>query len=125
MSAPKSSPAPWPFAVDVWTAQDIARALAHGPGHRRLATTAPLDDIVCLARAVIALGDVAQQAAEHLAANQAVLAYSEVPFTVETVAASEAADATLEAARNALTESLCALGLVTLTTPETTDGSAA
>lgn len=124
MITPKASPAPWPFAVDVWTAQDIARSLAHGPGHRRMATNASVDATVCLARAVIALGAVAQQAAEHLAADQAVFAYSEVPLTVETIAASNAADAALEAVRNALTESLCALGLVTLTTPETTHGHA-
>lgn len=125
MSAAAPHPAPWPFTVDLWTAQDIAHSLAHGPGHRRMATNASLDSVICLARAVLALSDVARQAAEHLAADQAVIAHSEMPLTIETIAASDAADAALEAARNALTESLCALGLVTLTTPETTDGSAA
>lgn len=112
----------WPFPVDVWTAQDIAIQLAHGPGHRRAATTASLHDILCLARAVVALGEVAQQAAEHLAAQDAVLAFSNRRMDTETRAASDAADATLHAAHSALTGSLRALGLVIQTEREFTDG---
>lgn len=105
-------------------ALDIASSIVGGRRPKHAAIAASADDVVDLGRAVVALARVAQAAADYLVAQDVALDFSEIPLNAAAIAASEQADAALDAAHTALTEALIGLGYLILENPEMTDGSA-
>lgn len=104
---------------------DIANSIVSSSLPKRVAMMVPTNDILDLACAVVALAQLGTYGAGYVLAQGAALDLTEQPLdTLERYAASEAADAEVDAAHTSLIEALAAFGYLIIKTPEAQDGNA-
>ncbi|WP_029004806.1 hypothetical protein [Azorhizobium doebereinerae] len=103
---------------DIARAVEIARQMDAARLPRRVAIGIPTDEIMALARAVLALNTCAEAAVAFAQARSEHL-------TANTMAEEDAAIDEMWSAADTLAEALAAAGYVTITEQELTDGSAA